>query len=146
MEDKYNLNVGVKVFLVSPQNRVLFLKRSADIYKEKEYLLDIPGGRIHEGTSLVDNLEREVFEETAKKLSKDPILLSAQDIWNDKNHIVRITYISRVTDESVILSHEHSSFEWIPIADLMSRVPEIDEFMAEVIKDKMSYIKDILSK
>lgn len=146
MEDKYNLKVGVKVLLVSPENNILFLKRSSEVYKDKDYLLDIPGGRIKEDFNLFDNLEREVFEETGQKIMKNPIILSAQEIWHDNDHIVRLTYISRVTDETVVLSEEHSSFEWIPLEKLPSRVSEVDEFIAEIIKDKMSFIKDILNK
>lgn len=144
MSENLKLEVGVKVLLVSPEKRVLFLKRNSAVYGAGLSLLDIPGGRIDVASSTMDNLMREVLEETGKKVDDDPEILSAQDIWFNGSHIVRLTYISRVTDEIVRLSNEHTSFEWIDVDELPLRLSDLDPYIAEAIKDKMSFIKNFV--
>lgn len=144
MNKDFILKVGVKVLLVSPSGKILFLKRSKKVYGNKEFLLDIPGGRIDANQDLITNLKREVFEETGKTEFEEPFLLGAQDLWYDNEHTVRLTYISRVTDEVVVLSEEHTAFEWLSLEDIEKRAGEISDLRMSFIKDKMSFIKDIV--
>ena len=146
MTDQRNLQVGVKTLILSDSGNVLFLKRNPSVYKNDKLLLDIPGGRIDSGLSLEENLKREVLEETGINTIEVLGILSAQDIFYENNHVIRLTYVSRVTGEVVVLSEEHESFEWIPLESVLSREGEVDELVVKVIKDKMSLIKDIVEK
>ncbi len=146
MADQKNLQVGVKTIILSDSGNVLFLKRNQSVYKIDKLLLDIPGGRIDTRSNLEENLRREVSEETGINTLKILSILSAQDIYYENNHIIRLTYVSRVTGEVVVLSEEHESFEWIPLENVLGREGEIDELVVKVIKDKMSFIKDIVEK
>lgn len=146
MTDQRNLQVGVKTLILSDSGNILFLKRNPSVYKNDKLLLDIPGGRIDSILSLEENLKREVLEETGINTIEVLGILSAQDIFYDNNHVIRLTYVSRVTGEVVVLSEEHESFEWIPLESVLSREGEVDELVVKVIKDKMSLIKDIVEK
>jgi 8-oxo-dGTP pyrophosphatase MutT (NUDIX family) len=146
MTDQRNLQVGVKALILSDSGNILFLKRNPSVYKNDKLLLDIPGGRIDSGLSLEENLKREVLEETGINTIEVLGILSAQDIFYENNHVIRLTYVSRVTGEVVVLSEEHESFEWIPLESVLSREGEVDELVVKVIKDKMSFIKDIVEK
>lgn len=146
MTDQRNLQVGVKALILSDSGNILFLKRNPSVYKNDKLLLDIPGGRIDSILSLEENLKREVLEETGINTIEVLGILSAQDIFYDNNHVIRLTYVSRVTGEVVVLSEEHESFEWIPLESVLSREGEVDELVVKVIKDKMSLIKDIVEK
>ncbi len=146
MTDQKNLQVGVKAIIMSDSGNILFLKRNPSVYKDGKLLLDIPGGRIDSGLGLEENLKREVSEETGINTLEITGILGAQDIYYENNHVIRLTYVSRVTGEGVVLSEEHESFEWIPLKNVLSRAGEIDELVVKVIKDKMSFMKDILVK
>ena len=143
MTDQRNLQVGVKTLILSDSGNVLFLKRNPSVYKNDKLLLDIPGGRIDSGLSLEENLKREVLEETGINTIEVLGILSAQDIFYENNHVIRLTYVSRATGEGVVLSEEHESFEWIPLESVLSREGEVDELVVKVIKDKMSFIVDV---
>jgi len=141
------LQVGVKSLLLGKSNKVLILKRSSVKCGgiKQDDVWDIPGGRINAGSSLASNLEREVFEETGIKRLKIIGLLGAQDIFHNEKHIVRLTYISRVTSDNVSLSEEHSEYKWVDIDEVL-RISNIDQHLKAILKDKevMSFIKDTL--
>lgn len=127
------LQVGVKIFLENKERRFLLLKRSQVKYPAVKNFWDIPGGRIIPGTNLFDNLKREVFEETKLKILGEPRLLSAQDIIRGREkHIVRLTYIGKVSGEP-ILNEEHTDFKWLTISEIIE-VKKLDEFTREVME------------
>lgn len=133
------LQVGVKIFLENKVGRFLLLKRSPKRYPEVRIIgaWDIPGGRIISGTSLFANLKREVYEETKLKILGEPRLLIAQDIIRgEEKHIVRLTYIGKVSGEP-ILDEEHTDFKWLTIPE-MKKVKNLDEFTRESIERCLS--------
>ena len=117
MSKQVVLQVGVKVLLENEHSEVLLVRRSVGKYGKTNGSWDIPGGRIDPGTSLLENLQREVREETALELDGVPHLLSAQDIFVGKNekHVVRLTYFGRVKNGTVILdTTENTEYVWVP--------------------------------
>lgn len=131
------LQVGVKIFLRNKDGNYLLLKRSPRRYPNIKNYWDIPGGRIIPGTSLIENLKREVFEEAKLKILGNPRLIFAQDIIRKKEkHIVRLTYIiGRVSGEPM-LDEDHTDFKWVAISE-MRRLKILDEFTREVIEQNL---------
>lgn len=128
------LQVGVKVLIKNSDNKYLFLKRSLVTYPETTgNNLDIPGGRIEIGTPLIENLQREVSEETGLTLDIASLkLLAAQDIIRAEKHVVRLTYTGTATGDIVLDPKEHESFEWIDLSDLKEK-KELDKYTKEVL-------------
>ena len=118
------LQIGIKAFSLNEKGQILVLEKNVEGRPEHKGKWDIPGGRIEAGSSLMENLSREIFEETGLDLdlSYTPKLLKAEDIINPGAHTVRLTYWAHVKGE-VVLSHEHLSYRWIS-------VPEIKELFA----------------
>lgn len=132
------LQVGVKIFLENDRGKFLLLRRSPKKYPAIKIIgeWDIPGGRIIPGTKLFDNLRREVSEETKLKILGKPRLLIAQDIIREKEkHIVRLTYIGKVSGEPV-LDEEHLEFKWMTLGE-MREVRGLDEFTREVLEKEL---------
>jgi putative hydrolase of HD superfamily len=114
------LQVGVKVFLQNEQGHYLLLRRNPDTYPDITDLWDIPGGRIHTGTPLLENLVREVKEETGLALTSEPTLLCAQDILRgEEKHVVRLTYVASTTGEPVLDATEHAACTWCSRTELL---------------------------
>ncbi len=145
MKQKLILQVGVKSFLLNKSRKFLLLKRSSISIGKSANLWDLPGGRIDSRETLEEALKREIKEETGLKSFKLLGLIGVQDIfgWSDK-HVVRVTYISRVTKENVSLSAEHSEYRWLTFKEALKL--NLDPYVNDIIKDKsvMSFIKTLI--
>jgi 8-oxo-dGTP diphosphatase len=124
------LQVGVKVLLKNADGKYLLMRRSP--YEERGVgKWDIAGGRIETGTGLMENLAREVSEETGLTTTSEPKLLAAQDIvWPDR-HVVRITYTADVTGEPK-LGPEHSEFGWFTYEEMKS-LDKMDDYIKKLL-------------
>lgn len=125
------LMVGVKVFLQDQHGRYLLLRRSTVKYPEVPPSWDIPGGRINIGTPLIENLQREIYEETGLTALEPITLLYAQDIIREDKHVVRLTYKARV-DGQPRLDIENDGYCWFTVAALQ-QLPDLDEFARGVV-------------
>lgn len=125
------LQVGVKVFLKNREGKFLILKRSAERYPNIKKLWDIVGGRIEPGTPLLENLKREVREETKLEIQGQPKFVYAQDILRPDKHIVRLTFVGQAEGTPVI-SEEEEAYAWQTLAELKGR-SDLDEFANEVL-------------
>ncbi len=128
------LQVGVKVLLKNPDGKYLLLKRNPDKYKNVKGNWDIIGGRINPGTALLENLFREVKEETSFELTDNPTLIAAQDILTmDERHIVRLTYTANIEGEP-ILSDESIDYNWFTFEELKNH-PDLDFYCKTLIEE-----------
>lgn len=126
-----DLQVGVKILLKNREGKYLFLRRSKEKYAEIGAQWDIVGGRIDPGVPLLENLKREIKEETNLEMLNDPVLISAQDILKTDKHVVRLTYIGEATGE-VMLSDEHDEYQWFTI-DEVKILPDFDRYVKEIL-------------
>jgi len=125
------LQVGVKILLQNKQGEYLFLRRTAESGSEVDKYWDMPGGRINPGSTLFENLQREVLEETGLTLIAEPKIIAAQDILRPHKHIVRITYLGSAEGE-VVLSSEHSEYKWLTLEEVRKLEP-LDKFFKEIL-------------
>jgi 8-oxo-dGTP diphosphatase len=127
------LQVGVKVLLKNPEGKYLLIRRSEEKYASTKW--DIPGGRIDAGSSLGENLAREVMEETGLTMTSEPRIIGAQDIFASVDrHVVRITYIGTAEGEPK-LSDEHTEHMWVTFAELKAMsVEELDRYVKALLE------------
>jgi len=128
------LQVGVKAFLSNGDGKYLLLHRSPIKYPGTRGTWDIPGGRIEIGTKLIDNLRREVKEETQLEITSEPTLIAAQDIIpNEEKHVVRLTYFARADGEPVLDTEENIEYKWVSLAELKQH-EDVDIYVRELIE------------
>lgn len=145
MDKSILLQVGVKIFLKNKEGKYLLLKRSPIRYPNIKNFWDIPGGRMKPGTTLFENIKREVFEETKLSVSDEPELIWAQDIIRSpEKHIVRLTFHANAEGEP-ILDDEHLEFKWATLEDVR-KMKELDEFTREIFREDFSKVKNICFK
>lgn len=126
------LQVGVKILLKNKDGKYLVLLRSAKKYPEMGAKWGIPGGRINPGSSLIENLKREVMEETGLEIVGEPKLITAQDILKIAGrHIVRLTYVG-LADGDVKLSDEHIEYQWLSLEEI-AKIEPLDRYFQEVL-------------
>lgn len=126
------LQVGVKIILQNKEGKFLLLHRNWDKYPEvkKDQSWDIVGGRINKGTPLLENLKREIFEETKLNLTEEPKLVAAQDVLRVDKHVVRLTYLGRIEGEPSIDEY-HDSYKWVTLEEI-KKEPNLDQYFKEV--------------
>ena len=127
------LQVGVKIILQNKEGKFLFLERNPDKYPEvkKGDMLDIVGGRIKIGVPLLENLKREIFEETKLNLVAEPKLVTAQDILKTAKHVVRLTNLAE-TEGQPELDDEDIAYKWLTLEEA-KKVAGLDPYSREVI-------------
>lgn len=127
------LQVGVKVFLKNSDGKFLLVKRNTEKYKNVSGVWDIVGGRIEPGKTLLENLRREVKEETGLEITSEPRLLTAQDIIpNEEKHIVRLSYVAETKGEPVLDTSENIDFKWLSVAEMKNQ-PDLDKYVKDVL-------------
>ena len=130
-----NLQVGVKAILKNKEGKYLLLKRAPSKFKGINGTWDIAGGRINPGTPLIENLKREVREETGLDVISEPKLLFAQDILRPENdlHVVRLTYIAQTEGDPVLDQTENIEYKWLSLEEIKKH-QNLDEYLSDVMK------------
>lgn len=127
------LQVGVKIFLRNPEGKYLLLRRNTEKYAGIKGEWDIPGGRINPGSLLMENLRREVKEETQLEIISEPKLIYAQDIIpNDERHIVRLSYVGKTKGEPTLDISENVEFKWLSL-DELKRQENVDMYVKKIL-------------
>ncbi len=131
------LQVGVKIILQNKEGKILLLHRNWEKYPEvkKDNSWDIVGGRINIGTPLLENLKREIFEETKLNLTEEPKLLTAQDILRADKHVVRLTYLGKIEGEPQ-LDEYHDAYKWVTQDELKNELA-LDQYFREVLNKNL---------
>jgi len=132
MENNLQLQVGVKVVLKNKDGKYLLLHRSPEKYPDVKDPWDIVGGRISPGTPLLENLKREVREETQLELTSEPELIFAQDILRPDKHVVRLTYVAEIEGEPK-LDEEHTDYKWFTVGEMQALGEQLDKYFGEVL-------------
>jgi 8-oxo-dGTP diphosphatase len=111
--------VGVKALIINSNDQILLLDSGDWHLKHQKRHWDIPGGRIKEGDTALETLEREVQEETGIKDINNPAFYSAVisnfeiPLNGYKIGLILMIYKVKIpSDSKIILSEEHAGFEW----------------------------------
>jgi 8-oxo-dGTP diphosphatase len=129
------LQVGVKVLLKNREGKYLLMRRSPQSAAPGKW--DMPGGRINVGSTLMENLAREVREETGLELRGIPQLIAAQDLMPKPNidiHCIRLTYICDAPEGEPHVSEEHTEHRWSSL-DEMRKLDNLDRYLAQLVSD-----------
>lgn len=127
------LQVGVKIFLRNEKGKYLLVKRCAKKYGKTKGCWDIVGGRIGAGTSLIDNLKREVEEETQLPITSEPRLIYAQDIIREEErHVVRLSYVGKTIGEPVLDIEENIEYKWLTLEEMRAH-DDLDIYVKELL-------------
>ncbi len=126
------LQVGVKALLKNKEGKYLLIRRSSEKYPEVGANWDIVGGRIDPGSTLLENLKREIKEETALDLDDEPRLIGAQDILRvPGRHVVRLTYTAHIEGEPK-LDGDHTEFKWFAASEIKN-LENLDIYFKELL-------------
>ena len=136
MDNELILQVGVKILLRNQNGQYLLLRRSLEKYPDIKGRWDIVGGRINPGSTLQENLQREVKEETGLKIIGQPKLIAAQDILRKSGyHIIRLTYLGQAEGELKLDFAENDSHQWLAWDELQA-LEDVDFYFKELLNNQ----------
>lgn len=105
--------IAVKSFIVA-DGKLLMLKRSShDVHKPDVW--EIPGGRLEIGEDPYAGLARETKEEAGLDITILHPLNVRHFVRDDGQAITMIVFFCKALHTDVVLSDEHSAFDWVPI-------------------------------
>lgn len=131
------LQVGVKILLKNKDGKYLLARRNPKKYPEVGAQWDIIGGRIEPGTPLLENLAREVKEETDLDLVGGILLVAAQDIIRlPERHVVRLTYLGTIDGDPKV-DEEHLEAGWFSGDEIKNLGNDLDAFFKELVDTKI---------
>jgi 8-oxo-dGTP diphosphatase len=109
--------------VVMKDNQVLLIKRRPnDVHKPGQW--DLPGGRLDLGEEPWGGLKRETNEETG--LEVEPILPFDLHHFtrDDGQKITMIFFLCKALTDEVVLSEEHTAYQWVEITDTTGIFPQ----------------------
>lgn len=140
MENNLILQVGVKILLKNKDGQYLLLRRSLEKYPNIKGRWDIVGGRIDTDKTLIENLQREVSEETGLEIVRNPKLIAAQDILREAGyHVIRLTYLGKTKGEVELDTKENDLYKWYSWEEL-KRLDDVDIYFKELLNDQSLWI------
>jgi ADP-ribose pyrophosphatase YjhB (NUDIX family) len=141
MEDGIILQVGVKALLKNKEGKYLLLRRSLEKYPDIKGRWDIVGGRIEPGTPLIENLKREIKEETGLELIGEPRLIAAQYILRSPGkHVVRLTYVGEASGEVRLDTSENDLHKWYS-PDELAILADVDIYFKQLLDGNRSWFE-----
>jgi 8-oxo-dGTP pyrophosphatase MutT (NUDIX family) len=111
---------GAKVIVIDPDNTVLVVRRSGT-HPHAPYTPDLPGGKVEEGETMAEGLQRELKEETGIETATANLKkVGSKDDANYYGKVASVElYELRVTKRpKIVLDFEHDQHEWVNVKDL----------------------------
>jgi 8-oxo-dGTP pyrophosphatase MutT (NUDIX family) len=126
--------VGIKGLIEDSVGRILLFKADVSKFRlQQKAYWDIPGGRIQEGQTAAEALQREIEEETGIKtiagskfftsvISNHQIPIAGT---NKKSGLVLMIYKVQIPKGSkVVMSEEHTGVEWVDKQEAAKRLSD----------------------
>jgi len=107
--------VALKAIIVH-NGKALIVQRADDETYSGQW--EFVGGKLEFGEDLEAALRREVHEETGLEITQNKLLYATSFMPHAHKHVVFLTYLCKVTSNSVVLSAEHQAYEWADAARL----------------------------
>jgi 8-oxo-dGTP pyrophosphatase MutT (NUDIX family) len=107
------ISAGVLIFCRTTKRYMLVLRNG----HSHDGTWGLVGGKIEENESMIDGLQREIFEEIGMNFS-DKKLIPVEKFTSDSGHFTYHTYIAVIDEEFVpIMNSEHRGYCWVNIKD-----------------------------
>ncbi|MCD7034151.1 NUDIX domain-containing protein [Metabacillus sp. GX 13764] len=104
------------------EERILLIKRSPkDAFGAETW--ECPGGKIEFGESLEDALVREVTEEAGLEAAAEKLVYATSFLTDPARQVVILTYLCRSETNQVLLSAEHTEYQWVPLDQVNKFLP-----------------------
>lgn len=131
---------AAKAFIVNDGNLLLLKRRPNDV--QMPSIWEVPGGRLDIGENPVEGLKREILEETGLDVGIICPFNVNHFQRKDGQTITMLVFLCKADGREVILSEEHTEFEWVPVEKSKERIT--DFFHKEIdMLEKFKLLKHV---
>lgn len=125
------LTVSLKILLSNQNGEYLVLQRPPSSSRNAGKW-DLPGGKMHPEEPYLQELRREVWEETGLDVQADRIIGLTEAALQGRK-VLTLIFQGRTSSDDVKLSHEHSAFRWVRRDQLtnLAFTDKLQEFLKE---------------
>jgi 8-oxo-dGTP diphosphatase len=116
---------AAKAFIVKNGKLLLIKRRPNDPHKPNAW--DIPGGRLELGEDPFEGLKRETKEETQLQIEIIMPISVHHFVREDGQKITLTIYLCESSNDNIVLSEEHTEYEWVDLSEAPSRVSKFFE-------------------
>ena len=115
MENKKKQLLAAYGLILSSDQKFLLVQRAS--HDTHPGLWELPGGAVEMDEDPEHATKREVLEETGLDVTVVKPLATTNGISSKGHQIIRLAYLCEMNDttQNVILSDEHSAFQWVSI-------------------------------
>lgn len=129
--DKFR--IATKSFVIK-EGKLLILKRAFDDI-QKPSIWEIPGGRLEIGEDPREGIKRETKEETGLDIEVlHPINIRHFE-RDDRQTITMIVFLCKPLHDNVIISNEHSDFDWIELENCKEKLTSFFHKEADIFHE-----------
>lgn len=116
MNEDFKIQVSIKVVLYNQEiDKFLLMQRSST--REWGFV----GGSIHNNENIFETLKREVAEEIGHNVKyKVDDIIYAKRRKNKYRDFMKIAYLAFYEGGEIILSKEHSKYNWVSVEDILA--------------------------
>jgi len=101
-------NINQDAIMKNSDGKVLILKQDEG--------WKLPGGRLEKNEIPQEGLSREIYEETGiKQYNIEKIL---NPVLSESKNTYRVTFLCNTKEDSVMLSDEHTEYDWVNLENL----------------------------
>lgn len=134
------LRVAAKGVVVRDDGKVLVLREAGYDEGTNEGKWGLPGGRLNNGETYSDGLQREIKEEAGLDVVPGkPVYVGEWHpvIKGVPHQIIAIFSACSYRSGEVVLSNEHSAYKWIDLSDIteLSFMPPDDDVLRSFFSD-----------
>src|SRR5664279_2915033 len=130
------MNPVAKLVIIDNDDKYLLMYRSAHPTFGDDP--DLPGGTLEDSEQPLETMIREVYEEAGIVVDEAKILkvYEGTDYSAHKTHYS--LYVTRFDDRpDVIMSWEHSSYEWIDLDDFLKKARNANDTYMHMVHDSL---------
>lgn len=107
-----NVRITVRVMVLNAENEVLLMKRSLTD-ENAPGRVDFPGGGVEIGENCETAMKRELLEEAGLQVEESGLqLVYTFTRFEGDTSVIRLLYVTKVSNQQVTLSFEHESYTW----------------------------------
>lgn len=118
--------VIVKGLIVKDQQALTLRRHEKQAYGAGFW--ELVGGKLKDGETIEEGLEREIFEETGIKTSLTRLLYATSNYSSSLGSVLILVYLMTPHSLEVTLSHEHMDYRWAKLPELRRLIaPQILE-------------------